>query len=98
MLQSIDKLVGLLEGLVRGVRMTSRRFLGLVLPFWARASDYKAWGPGLRWSLRILFLVVIFFLVWRLQRRRVDVVQEQVARRRDGREWLLYQAVKLEVR
>src|SRR5438477_8420340 len=68
MLKSIDKLVVLLEGTVRGVRATSRRLVGLVLPFWAKASDYRAWGPGLRWSLRMLFLAVVFFGVWQLHK------------------------------
>src|SRR5205823_13816404 len=64
---SIDKLLVVLEGLIRGVKATSRRFVGLVLPFWAKASDYQAWGPGLRWFLRIVFLAAVFVLVWWLQ-------------------------------
>src|SRR6266403_1128514 len=44
-----------------------KKLVGLVLPFWAKASDYNTWGPGLRWTLRILLLVVIFVLFLLLQ-------------------------------
>src|SRR5437868_2297244 len=49
-----------------------KKVVGVVLPFLAKARDYQTWGPGLTWSLRILFLVVVFvfFLLvqWWLKR------------------------------
>src|SRR5207248_8783575 len=50
-----------------GVKTLSKRIFALVLPFWAKASDYQAWGPGLRWFIRILILAGFFVGFWWLQ-------------------------------
>jgi hypothetical protein len=60
MLKLIDTLLSLAEGLLRRLKAMSRRILILLLPFWAKASDYQAWGPRLRWFVRILILTVFF--------------------------------------
>jgi hypothetical protein len=40
------------------------QLLGLILPFFGRAADYRRWGPGLRWFLRILLLVGVLVLLY----------------------------------
>jgi hypothetical protein len=44
-----------------------RKVVGLVLPFWASARDLRTWGTAWRWTVRILFLVVVFVGFWFLQ-------------------------------
>lgn len=44
-----------------------RKVIGLVLPFWASARELRAWGPVWRWTVRLLFLAVVFVGFWLLQ-------------------------------
>jgi hypothetical protein len=45
-------MLGLLKGLWDGIR----KVIGLVLPVFAKATDFKSWGPVFRWTVHILFV------------------------------------------
>jgi hypothetical protein len=42
------------------------------VPFVSKARDYHGWGPGVRWTLRIVLLLVIFLLSWAVQAELVE--------------------------
>jgi hypothetical protein len=44
-----------------------RQLVGLVLPIFARAGDFRSYSPAVRWVLHILILVVILVLLTVLQ-------------------------------
>lgn len=53
--------MGLLIKLWNGLRQG----IGLVLPLFAKASDFRSWGPGLRWAIHIAVIaVVLVVLQW----------------------------------
>jgi hypothetical protein len=41
-----------------------RRGIGLILPFFARAKDFRGYGPQFRWFLRIVLFVLVLVLLW----------------------------------
>jgi hypothetical protein len=41
-----------------------RRAIGLILPFFSRAKDFRGTGPTFRWFLRILILVLILAILY----------------------------------
>ncbi len=41
-----------------------RWVIGLILPVFAKAKDYKGWGTGLRWILHILIVAALFVVLW----------------------------------
>jgi hypothetical protein len=41
-----------------------RRGIGLILPFFARAKDFRGYGRGFRWFWRIVVLTLVLVLLW----------------------------------
>jgi hypothetical protein len=48
------------------------QLFGLILPFLSRATDFRSWGPGLKWAVRILLLLVILVLLWFINNKVFD--------------------------
>jgi hypothetical protein len=44
------------------------QLIGLIIPFFAKATDFRRWGPGLRWTVRILLLVLVLVLLYFINR------------------------------
>src|SRR5262249_20461420 len=53
-----------LENLAAGFWNFLRRCIGLILPFFSEAREYKALGRGLRWILHVVLLVGLLGLCW----------------------------------
>jgi hypothetical protein len=44
------------------------QLFGLIIPFFAKATDFRGWGPGVRWFFRILFLAIILVVLYFINR------------------------------
>jgi hypothetical protein len=42
------------------------QLMGLILPFFGRAADFRRWGPAVRWTVRLILLAVILLLLYYL--------------------------------
>src|SRR4051794_12395712 len=53
---------------ITGTLSTIRMWIGLVLPVFAKASDFRSWGPWVWRGLHLLCLAGVLYLMWWLNR------------------------------
>jgi hypothetical protein len=46
--------------------------LGLLVPVFSRARDHRGWGPGLRWTVRLVLLAGVLAGLWYINNRVLD--------------------------